>query len=140
MIRRDPHRAFRFRVEIAGIEQGGFQSVSGLERVSQVEPYREGGVNDYEHQHVVLTTYPPLVLGRGLVDPELWAWHQAVISGEIVKLPMSVVLNAEDGSEAWRWLVIDAFPTRWEGPTLDAQATAVATESIEFSHHGLVGA
>ena len=138
MLRADPYRAFRFRVEIGGIDQGGFQSVSGIERVSHVEPYREGGVNDYEHQHVVLTTYPPLVCRRGLVDPDLWVWHQAVISGAVAKLPLSIVLLGEDGDEAWRWLVVDAFPTKWTGPDLDAQASNIATESVEFSHHGLL--
>ena len=138
MTRPDPYRSYRFRVEVAGIDQGGFQSVSGLERSTQVEPYREGGINDYEHQLVVLTTYPPLVLRRGLVDPELWFWHQAVISGFVAKVPLSVVLFGEDGSEAWRWVVSDAFPTKWTGPDLDAQASSVAAESVEFSHHGLL--
>ena len=138
MIRPDPYRSYRFRVEIAGIDQGGFQSVTGLERSSQVEPYREGGVNDYEHQLVVLTSYPPLVLRRGLVNPELWNWHQDVIKGVIDKVPMSIVLLAEDGSEAWRWLVVEAFPSKWTGPELDAQASRVATESIEVLHHGFL--
>ncbi len=138
MSRPDPYRNYRFRVEIAGIDEGGFQFVSGLERTTQVEPYREGGINDYEHQLAVLTGYPPLVLRRGLVAPELWIWHQTVISGVIAKLPISIVLIGEDGSEAWRWVVSDAFPTKWTGPELNAQASDVALESIEFSHHGLL--
>ena len=68
MARPDPFRLFRFVVEIDGTEAGGFQAVSGVERQTQVEPYREGGVNDFEHQLALKTTYPPLVLKRGLVD------------------------------------------------------------------------
>lgn len=136
----DPYRAFRFLVEINGLEVGGFQSVSGLERDTKIEPYREGGVNDHEVQHVGVTTYPPLRLKRGLADPALWAWHQAVILGRIQRSVMSVVLLGEGRTEAWRWIFIGAYPSKWTGPELDATQSQVAAETVEFVHHGLVGA
>ena len=116
---------------------GGFQSVSGIERDTKIDAYREGGVNDHEHQHAGLTTYPPLKLKRGLVDPALWFWHQAVISGRVERMPLSVVLLNEVGDEAWRWVVIEAFPSKWTGADLDAMQNAVATETVELVHHGL---
>jgi phage tail-like protein len=139
MLGTDPYRNFRFLVEIQGIEVAGFQSVSGLERATKVEPYREGGVNDHEVQHAGVTTYPPLRLKRGLADPMLWAWHQAVILGKIQRMVMSVVLLGEERSEAWRWIFLGAYPSKWTGPDLDAMQNAVATETVEFVHHGLVG-
>jgi phage tail-like protein len=135
----DPYQAFRFRVEIMGLEVGGFQSVGGLERGTKIEPYREGGVNDHEIQHAGLTTYPPLRLKRGLADPSLWAWHQAVILGRIERMVMSVVLIGESGIEAWRWIFLGAYPAKWTVADLDAVQNAVAAESVEFVHHGLVG-
>jgi len=139
MLGTDPYGAFRFLVEIQGLEVGGFQSVSGLERETKIEPYREGGVNDHERQHAGLTTYPPLRLKRGLADPLLWAWHQAVILGRIQRMMMSVVLLGKGRSEAWRWIFIDAYPTKWTVADLDATQSAIATETVEFVHHGLVG-
>ena len=57
--------------------------MKGLSRETQASrSYREGGVNDYEHKLVTLTTYPNLVLERGLADPELWDWHQDVVEGQ----------------------------------------------------------
>jgi phage tail-like protein len=135
----DPFLAFRFRVEVMGLQVGGFQSVSGLERETKIEPYREGGVNDHERQHAGLTTYPPLRLKRGLADPMLWGWHQAVILGRIQRMVMSVVLLSEARIEVWRWIFIDAYPSKWTGADLDATQSAVATETVEFVHHGLVG-
>ena len=38
----DPYKGFRFRVEIDGIQQGGFAECSGLGSEIQVEEYREG--------------------------------------------------------------------------------------------------
>ena len=137
MARPDPFRLFRFVVEIDGTEAGGFQAVSGVERQTQVEPYREGGVNDFEHQFALKTTYPPLVLKRGLVDGWLWDWHQEVISGRVQRRTVSVVLLDEAGQEAWRWVCAAAYPARWSGAELDAMSGAVATEAVELVHHGI---
>jgi len=135
----DPYRAFRFLVEIQGLQVGGFQSVSGLERATKIEPYREGGVNDHELQHAGLTTYPPLRLKRGLADRTLWAWHRDVIAGNIRRKVMSVMLLDEAGAEKWRWICVGAYPAKWTGADLDAQQSVVATETVEFVHHGLTG-
>lgn len=135
--RPDPYRAFCFHVEIDGLEQGGFQSVSGLDRETKIEPYREGGVNHFEHQLITSTTYPPLVLKRGLVDAQIWSWHHDVILGLITRKTISVILLDDASSEVWRWVCEQAFPSKWSGIELDATANNVATESIEFVHHGL---
>jgi phage tail-like protein len=135
----DPYGAFRFVVEIQGLEVAGFQSVSGISRETKIEPYREGGVNDHERQHAGVTTYPPLRLKRGLADPMLWAWHEAVVMGRIERRTMSVVLLGEGRSEAWRWVFVGAYPAKWTAGDLEAAQNAVATETVEFVHHGLVG-
>lgn len=132
----DPFRVFRFVVELDGTVAGGFQTVAGIERQTQVEPYREGGVNDFEHQFVVKTTYPPLVLKRGLTDTRLWDWHQEVIGGDIQRRTVSVLL-IEAGSEVWRWVCVGAYPAKWTGADLDAMGDSVATESVELVHRGI---
>jgi phage tail-like protein len=50
MARQDPLRGFRYLVEIEGIVSGVFLRVKGLSREVRTEPYREGGVNEYEHK------------------------------------------------------------------------------------------
>ncbi len=135
--RPDPYRAFRFRLEIQGVLAAGFQSVSGLERACQIEAYREGGANDFEHQLVTLTSYPPIVLRRGLVDPELWDWHSEVVEGRVERRTISVVLLNDAGNEVWRLVCADAFPSKWVASELEATSNSVATEQIEFVHQGL---
>lgn len=137
MARPDPYRAFRFLVEIDGTQQGGFQAVSGIERTTEVEPYREGGVNDFEHQLAVKTTYPALTLKRGLVDSWLWDWHRDVIGGTVQRRVVSVILLDEQQQEAWRWICVGAYPTKWSGAELDATTGTIATESVELVHHGI---
>ena len=137
MSRSDPYRAYRFRVEIDQVQQGGFQSVSGLERTCTIEPYREGGVNDFEHQLITLTNYPALVLKRGLFNSEIWDWHQDVINGNVKRETIAIVLLDDNGDEVWRWVCVKAFPSKWTGAELDATGNNIATESIDFAHHGL---
>lgn len=137
MARRDPYRAFRFRIEIQGLVQGGFRSVGGIERQTTVEPYREGGVNDFEHQLVVKTTSPPLTLQQGLVETTLWDWHQDVVAGSVTRRDVTIELLDETGREAWRWVCRSAFPAKWSGADLDAVSGAIATESVELVHHGI---
>lgn len=137
MVNTDPHRAYRFRLEIDSIQRGAFQSVGGLERETVVETYREGGVNHFEHQHAVLSKYPALVLKRGLSDFSLWDWHNDVIDGRIERNNIAIILLDEEGGQAWRWVCADAYPAKWSGSELDAMGNNIATESVEFVHHGL---
>lgn len=137
MARPDPLRAFRFRLEFDSTLHGGFQTVSGLERQCEIEAFREGGMNNAEHQLVTRTTYPPLVLKRGLVDAELWSWHQDVIRGVVERQTIAIVLMDEAGEEQWRWTCVRAFPSKWTGAELDAVGGGLATETVEFVHEGM---
>ena len=134
---KDPYRAFRFKIELNGITRGGFQTVSGLERQTEVEPYREGGVNDHERQLVVKTTHPPLTLKRGLVDAGLWTWHKEVVDGAVDRRTLTVVLYSGNDVQACAWTCTGAYPTKWTASEFDAMADAVLTESVEIVYHEL---
>lgn len=137
---KDPYLAFNFLVEMSGLVVGGFTEVTGLQLEVKVEDYQEGGVNGYVHKLAGPINYPNnLVLKRGLmgIDP-WWAWIEAVNQGLIVRQIISVVLLDTTGSEARRWIFKEAYPIRWAGPELKADSNAVALESIEFVHQGMI--
>jgi phage tail-like protein len=134
----DPYAGFRFRVEILGLEVGGFTEVSGLDREVTLEDFREGGVNDYTHKLAAVTKYPNLTLKRGLADAtELWQWHQDVVNGKIERRQISVVLIDFAGRDTWRWVIEKAYPVKWSGASLNSSANAVVVESVELAHHGI---
>ena len=134
----DPYKVFRFVVEINGQRVGGFSEVTGLEVRTEVDDYREGGVNDYVHKMAKETRYPNLTLKRGITDAvEFWDWHQQIVGGEILRKTISVVLLDAQGAEKWRWVFRDAYPVKWNGTDLNATGNTVVVESIEFAHHGL---
>src|SRR5262245_41180556 len=132
----DPYGSFRFRIEILGLQVGGFTEVSGLEREVQLEDFREGGVNDCTHKLATVTKYQNLTLKRGLADAvDLWGWHQDVVNGRIERRQVSVVLMDVTGRDTWRWVVEKAYPVKWSGASLNASTNAVFVESVEFAHH-----
>lgn len=133
-----PYIAFRFLVEIQGLIVGGFSEVSGLQVETEVETVEEGGVNDYVHKLPKKTTYPNLVLKRGLADSTaLWGWHQNVVNGIIKRTSGAVILLDLEGNEKWRWHFKNAYPVKWVGPELKADSSTVAVETLELVHEGL---
>ena len=134
----DPYGGFRFRVEILGLQVGGFTQVSGLDREVQLEDFREGGVNGYTHKLATVTKYQNLTLKRGLADAaDLWQWHQDVVNGRIERRQVTVVLIDFAGNDTWRWIAEKAYPVKWSGGAFDAANNAVLVESVEFAHHGI---
>ena len=68
-IRNDPYLGFKFLVEIEGLVVGGFSEVTGLQVETEVETYREGGLNEYVHKLAGPTRYPSnLVLKHGMTE------------------------------------------------------------------------
>jgi len=137
--RKDPLLNQNFLVEIEGLVVGGFSEVTGLQIEIEVEPYREGGLNEFLHLRAGPTRYPSnLVLRHGLTDADtLWRWLRNVSRGIVERHNGSIVLLNNAGEEKWRWNFIEAYPVRWTGPQLRAGIAAVALESLELAHRGL---
>lgn len=138
MARFDPQAGFRFKVSIDQVRTGGFTRVKGLSRETRVESFREGGVNDFEHKLMTLTSYPNLVLERGLADPELWNWHQDVVEGRVKRRTITITLEDSERKETWSWTASQAYPVKWSGSDFDSGSGQVSVESVEFAHHGLL--
>ena len=138
-IDKDPYVSFRFRAEIDSLLVSGFSEVTGLTFETEVETFREGGVNAHEWQLAGPTKFPSrLVLKRGLADADaLWSWYRDVMNGSIVRKNVTIVLLNHAGEEKWRWVFRAACPVKWSGPEFRAGTAEIAFESIELVHNGL---
>jgi phage tail-like protein len=139
MRKNDPYLSLRFRVEINGIETGGFTEVSGLQVEVEVFDYREGGVNEFIHKIAGPVRYQQTVtLKHGLMEADqIWQWEQQMLDGDIQRHNMSIILMDEAGADKWRWDIKNAYPIRWSGPGLRANAAEVAIETLELAHQGI---
>lgn len=134
----DPLMSFRFLVEIDGIITAHASEVSGLLIETEIEPYEEGGVNNFVHQLPKRTKYQHITLKRGITERnELWAWYQEVINGQFKRRNGAIILMDSSGNTKWRWNFHDAYPVKWTGPDLKADSNTVAFETVELAHNGI---
>ena len=134
----DPFMAYNFLVEIGGVVIGGFSEVSGLSSEIELESYQEGGLNGFVHKFPKHTTYPNLVLSRGLINIDLfYLWYEATNQGLIQQLSGTVILlNNQQVPVLW-WSFKNAYPVKWDGPQLNASNDEIAVEKIELVHQGI---
>lgn len=130
----DPLSNFRFRVEIEGIQQARFTECTGLGSRIEVVEYREGGDPGPLRKIPGRVTYPDIVLKWGVTaSQELYLWHRAIIDGQVQRRNGAVILLDGNQKEVVRWNFYDAWPSRWDGPTLSAMSNDVAIESLTIT-------
>src|SRR5208337_3654151 len=138
--RDDPYAQFNFQVEIDGIVVAGFSEVSGLTTDTNIIEYREGNENVGTVRKLPgLMKYTNIVLKRGYtVDTSLWTWRQGVIDGATKRCTGVITLLDESRQPALRWNFTAGWPSKWEGPALNAKTSEVAIETLEITHEGIV--
>lgn len=128
----------RFYLQIDGVNLAIFLEVEGLQVETDIFEYVEGGNNGFVHKLPGQTRVGNLTLKRGLVATnELFDWYMKVASGTIERRNLSVIIYTYDGSELRRWNFFDAYPVRWVGPSLSADTTSPAVETMEIAHAGM---
>ncbi len=135
----DPLAAFKFAIEIGGIIHAGFTECSGLTLQWKVKKYKEGGINNYEHQLPERIKAAKVTLKHGTAfSPELWRWCvQGMHNGRVRYLNMSIVMYNHGWEETKRWNLERAYPIKWKGPSLKTDSKKVAIETLTIAFHGL---
>jgi phage tail-like protein len=133
--RTDPYRGYNFLVEIDGITQAGFQEASGLDASNDAIEYREGNDPNHVRKLPGLNKYSAISLKRGITDSdELWRWYRTVVEGKPERKNGSIVLLDDTGQEKIRWNFVNAWPTKWTGPSFNSTSNAVAVEALDIAH------
>jgi phage tail-like protein len=140
MPRQDPLGNFRFRLEIDGVQSAGFSEVEIGETTTQVIEYREG--NDHSHVRKLpgLTKYGNVTLKRGVTDSlELFNWHLRIVNGQIAANRRNVVIVVLDeaGADVARYVVSEAWPSKYHPGDLNARGNDVFIETLELVNEGV---
>ena len=137
----DPYKGYNFRVELDGITRAGFTDCTGLVSTQAPISYREGTDSLTGRKIPGTNVYSNITLKWGLSDDrELYDWRQKAADGTVQRKNGSIVLLDDQGNEKIRWNFVQAWPTKWTGPTFSAAGTAIAIESIDIAHEGVTRA
>jgi phage tail-like protein len=117
---------------------GGFTECSGIEMTLDIEDYSEGGRNGNTLKFPTRTKWTNLSLKKG-VSPtlDLWSWHYDFIEGRGKRRDGVISLLNELHVPSHIWYFRRGLPLKYTGPTLQAERSAVAIESIEIAHEGI---
>lgn len=107
-----------FKVALDGRELTNVDGVSTGGAETEVIEYQDGEDMTIR-KRPGRTKYANIVLKRGLAhNADLWEWYQKVIKGVPERKSISVVILKRDGAVAKTYNYFEAWPCRWEGPTL----------------------
>jgi phage tail-like protein len=138
--------AYRFTVQIEGVQIGRWQSCSGLKIDFKPTEVKAGGRYDSMRYLAGEVSYPRVVLKRAIVASQsasLQAWladtARAWVNGETpAGSTATITLYDSYGAAVMTWALANARPCAWSGPDLDANVSRVAIETLELVHEGFV--
>jgi phage tail-like protein len=119
---------------------GAFLEVSGLNLEYHTYDYEEGGNNQFVWKLRGRLKHGNVTLKSGVTDSTVlfdWATGKGSLQG-----PQNLLLRftSPNGATLRTFSLASAVPVRWTGPNADIGSSAVATETLEIAHHGLLGA
>jgi phage tail-like protein len=130
----DALTAARFSITIDGYEIASFSELSGITTEVEAVDFLESGDKDVIFKKLPGRRKPPnVVLKRGKnASMELWAWHEAVLLGDIVaaRKSCSLVMYNYDGKPVSRYHLEHAWPAKLEIGALKAGASEVLMETV----------
>jgi phage tail-like protein len=145
----DPYKAFKFRVRLPdGDYVAGVSKVSSLKRTTEVVKHREGGDPSTSRKSPGQTEYDGITLERGVthdIQFEQWAnkvWNYGSGLGAEASLKdfrkdIIIELYNEAGQLAKAWKVYRCWVSEFQAlPDLDANANAVAIETLKLENEG----
>jgi phage tail-like protein len=144
----DPYKNFKFRVRWDGRFVAGVSKVSGLRRTTEVVKHREGGDPSSSRKSPGRTEYEPVTLERGVThDAEFEEWANKVwklgsglgaeVSLNDFRKDVTLELYNEAGQLVLAYKLFRCWVSEYQVlPDLDANANAVAIETIRLENEG----
>jgi phage tail-like protein len=131
-----------FRVTLAGRDSLGlFREISGLSSETEVIEESEGSQRGRQSVRKVpgANKWGDITLKRGVdANLDLWRWRQQVIDGDVdsARADGTIELLDVQGRPVATYHFLRGWPSKYEGPDLNAASNEVAIETIEITHEG----
>ncbi len=133
-----PIGRFRYKVEIDGLDAGGFSEVTGFDASIDVMEYREGDMVTTPMKVPGLKKYGNITLRQGLIhNTVLYDWLMEGVEGAVDRKTITITLLDEEENDSASWQVINAWPIRYAAPDFNATSSEIAIETLEIAHEGM---
>jgi phage tail-like protein len=144
----DPYKNFKFRVKWDGRYVAGVSKVGALKRTTESVKHREGGDPSSDRKSPGRSNYEAISLERGVTHDtefEKWAnkvWNFGAGAGAEVSLAdfrKDILIDVfnEAGQKVLSYKVYRCWVSEFQAlPDLDANANAVAIQSIKLENEG----
>jgi phage tail-like protein len=130
----------RFVVTIDGFRLGGWAKCDGLSVTFDLLAYKPLGHNDYLPVLPNRVVYPNITLTRAITKesaPTVMQWLSKM-AGSGAGATAEITLMDAHNDKLASWSLKGVYPVKWKGPTMDASAHAIATETLELAHEGFL--
>jgi phage tail-like protein len=146
--RLDPYKNYKFRIKWDGRYVAGVSKMSPLKRTTEVVKHRDGGDPNTSRKSPGRTEFEALTFERGKThDLEFQAWADKIwiqgaglgaeLSLKDFRKDLIVEVYNEAGQLAMSYRVYRCWVSEYQAlPELDANANAVAIESIKLENEG----
>jgi phage tail-like protein len=144
----DPYKNFKFRVKWDGKYVAGVSKVGALKRTTEMVEHREGGDPSTSRKSPGRTKYEAISLERGVThDTEFEKWANKVwnfgaglgMETSLADFRKDIIIDVfnEAGQKVLSYKVYRCWVSEYTAfPDLDANANAVAIQSIKLENEG----
>lgn len=144
----DPYKNFKFRVKWDGRYVAGVSNVGALSRTTELVEHREGGDPSTNRKSPGRTNYAAITLERGVTHDiafEQWAnkvWNFGAGEGSessLADFRKDIIIDVfnEAGQKVLSYQVYRCWVSEFQAlPVLDANANAVAIQSLSLENEG----
>lgn len=124
---------------------GLFLEVSGIGSESEVVEHKVvGEKNETIIQKIPgRLTWGDVTLKRGVTSNiDMWNWRQKVVDGKVAeaRLNGSIVAYDQEAAEVARWNIVNAWPSKIDGPAPKSDSSDVMIEELTIVHEGITRA
>jgi phage tail-like protein len=128
-----------FTFQIDGEDLGAFSGCDGLSCEFVMETREEGGNNGVIWQLPTRLKYSNIKLTRAVNkdSAKIMTWFAGQAKG-IQRKTATIQAMTLNGTVIAKWSLVDVVPVKWSGPQLSSDSAKIATETIEFAHHGFL--
>jgi len=141
----DPLQGFHFGLEVQGAVSGYFTEISGLGSETEIIDHKVVTKDGHE----VIQKIPgrlkwgDITLKRGVTsEMDMWKWRKLVEDGKIADARKngSIIAYDQEFQEVARWNFVRAWPSKINGPQLQADSNNITVEELTIVHEGIIRA